>query len=438
MTLTKKGSLDSQIKFVYSKHKYPGMIGGLGSSKSDAAVKRVLHLKYKHPETDVLYLLPSYDLVKLMAMPRFEEELTRIKQKYTLNKSEFRIDLKDKGSILFRSMANPERIIAFEVGDSVLDELDTLKKDKAKVIFRKVVERTRAKKADGSMNTVATVTTPDQGTSGQIFDMYGRCIDKSTMVNGDYDLLNDGMVGNYHLIEANTADNHYLPDDYLDEILELYDPVLAALYTRGKMVSLTTDKVYHYYDRDTHSTLREIQPKDKLFIGVDFNVGGCACVVFVRDGNIFSAVDEFAPKNTDSITIEINSKYQGHRIELLPDATGDNESSNASRSDIQILRDEVRTPLAPTINAPKANGAIRDRINAVNKKLSNNTLMVNYVKCPRLSNALAEQGYDEKGKPEKSDDHTGGAVDDFTDSAGYGVVRIFPIRRKDSYIAVQG
>lgn len=430
--LVKKHTLIHQTRFVQSEARYPALIGGLGSGKTDAGIARALHLKYKYPMGNVAYYMPDYNLIRDRGISGVENELDRIGQPYKTNTTDKIIKLENKGSIYFRSMDRPEKIVAYEVMDSIIDELDTMKPDKAKFVYKKIRERNRSKKPDGKANTIGVITTPDYGTEGFIWELYNKCIDKNTVDGtGNYDLLNDGLVDSYHLIEACTADNPFLPEDYLNDILEMYDPILANLFTRGKMVSLTADKIYHYYNKLQHHTNEEIRQGENLYIGVDFNVGGCACTVHVmRNGDELHRVEEFAPKNTDGIPIEVNHRYQGHKIYYYPDSSGRNESSNASESDIEILRKYTLTPSSPIIDAPPANGAVRDRINAFNSRISKGKYFINYLKCPRGSNALISQGYDKLGKPEKYDDHKDGAIDDYNDAAGYLVVRKFPIKNR--------
>lgn len=431
-----KETLIHQTRFVQSEAKYPALIGGLGSGKTDAGIARALTLKYKYPKGNVAYYMPDYNLIRDRGMSGVEQELDIIGQPYKTNMTNKIIELENKGAIYFRSMDRPEKIVAYEVMDSIIDELDTMKPDKAKFVYKKIRERNRSKKPDGKPNTIGVITTPDYGTEGFLWELYNRCIDKNTMDGtGNYDLLNNGLVDSYHLIEACTADNPFLPADYLNDILEMYDPILANLFTRGKMVSLTQDKVYHYYNKLEHQTHRVLQTNDELHIGVDFNVGGCACTVHVVEGYgrdaVVHRIDEFAPKNTDAIVIECNHRYQNHKIRFYPDSSGDNESSNASMTDIQILRDGTRTPHAPVMDYPNGNGAIRDRVNSLNTRISKGKYLVNYSKCPRGSSALSSQGWGKDGKPEKSDDHKDGAPDDYNDSAGYFMVRKFPLIRNE-------
>jgi len=426
----KKHTLIHQTKFVNSTARYPALIGGLGSGKTDAGIARALNLKYKYPTGNVAYYMPDYNLIRDRGISGVEQELDRIGQPYKTNTTDKIIKLENKGSIYFRSMDRPEKIVAYEVMDSIIDELDTMKPDKARFVYKKIRERNRQKKPDGMPNTLGIITTPDYGTEGFIWELYNKCINKDTIDGtGNYDLLNHGIVDSYHLIEACTADNPFLPPEYLPDILEMYDPILANLFTRGKMVSLNTDKIYHYYNKLEHHTNEKIKQGEILYIGVDFNVGGCACTVHVkRNGDELHRIEEFAPKNTDAIVIEINKRYQGHVIRLFPDSSGKNESSNASESDIEILRKGIKTPSSPTIDCPPSNGPVRDRINSYNSRLSKNKYFINYLTCPRGSNALSSHGYDKNGKPEKYDDHKDGAIDDYNDSSGYVVVRLFPIK----------
>ena len=431
-----KETLIHQTTFVNSTARYPALIGGLGSGKTDAGIARALTLKYKYPMGDIAYYMPDYNLIRDRGISGVENELDIIGQPYKTNHTHKIITLEGKGSIYFRSMDRPEKIIAYEVMDSIIDELDTMKPAKAKFVYKKIRERNRQKKPDGMSNTLGIITTPDYGTDGFLWELYNKCIDSATVDGmGNYDLLNGGIVGSYHLIEACTADNPFLPPEYLPDILEMYDPMLANLFTRGKMVSLTQDKVYHYYNKLEHQSHRVLQPTDELHIGVDFNIGGCACTVHIIEGYgkdaVVHRIDEFAPKNTDAIVIEINARFQGHRITIYPDSSGDNESSNASATDIQILKDGVRTPNAPILNYPRANGAIRDRVNSFNARISKGKYLVNYSKCPRGSNALSSQGWGKDGKPEKFTEHKGGAIDDYNDGAGYFIVRKFPLKRNE-------
>ncbi|MGL5393323.1 MAG: hypothetical protein ACRDA8_18400, partial [Shewanella sp.] len=230
------------------------------------------------------------------------------------------------------------------------------------------------------------------------------------------------------LIKASTLSNPFLPAGYVDQIRANYDPQLAEMYINGEFVSLTANKVYHYFSRDSHLTDRAIQAGDSLHIGLDFNVGGCCAVVFViEDGNPV-AVDEFTSYDTRDIINNL-AKYRGHDLTVYPDASGKSSRTNASASDIDMI-----ISAGYRVEAPKANPFIRDRVNAVNALLSHGKLSVNAAKCKELVKALETQGYNDRGEPEKFNTHP--AIDDWNDAAGYCLNRLFPISKPVAQIQI--
>ena len=396
-----------QKQFALCQSPHPAIVGGLGSGKSEAGIIRIILLMMENysitkKPIDCLITFPTYDLCRLRGMTGISELLDRWEIKYTENKSNYSVYIHPFGTVLFRSYDRPERIISFQISHAICDELDTLPKDKASFVWRKVVERTR--QHNYKPNSVSVVTTPDQGTNGFVYAKWG----------------NNPQPG-YELIEAPTASNPYLPDGYVAQIRANYDPILAELYLSGKFVSLNATRVYHQFQRKANHQDRVIQPGERLHIGLDFNVSGtCACTFVMADKGAV-AVDEFVSHDTADFLIKL-SRYQGHAITVYPDASGAARRTNASQSDIQMIRQA-----GIEVDAPKMNPAIRDRINAVNALLSHQQLFINCDKCPETAHAFETQGYDKNGEPEKFDSHP--SLDDRCDAAGYFLHRRFPISR---------
>jgi len=399
-----------QRDFVLSAKPHPAIVAGLGAGKSRAATMRLLLLMLGNPGINTLYTMPTYDLLKLRAIPGFVDDLNMLGLPHSLNKSDYSITIAGLGTVYFRSYDNPNRLIAFEVAHSVADELDVLSKEQAAVVWRKISERTR--QPSKVPNSIAAVTTPDQGFSGFVYDRWVVRADDST-----------------ELIKASTLSNPYLPDGYVDQIRANYDPALAEMYINGEFVSLTQNKVYHYFDRETHGTDRTIQPGDRLHIGVDFNVGGCCAVVFVIDDDKPAAVDEFVSHDTRDIINNLQSRYPGYDVTIYPDSSGRSERTNASASDIDIL-----LSAGYRVDAPPSNPFIRDRVNAMNSMLAHGRMSVNVDKCPRFATAMETQGYNERGEPEKFNSHP--AIDDWVDAPGYCISYLFPVVRPVLHIPV--
>lgn len=394
---------DPQAAFVFSEKPHPAIVAGLGAGKSRAATMRLILLMLDNPGINTLYTMPTYDLLKLRAIPGVLDDLNMLGLKYSLNKSDYAVNIKGMGTIFFRSYDNPDRLIAFEVAHSVADELDVLTKEQANLVWRKISERTR--QPSNLPNSIAAVTTPDQGYSGFVYDRWVTRADDST-----------------ELIKASTLSNPYLPDGYVDQIRANYDAALAEMYINGEFVSLTANKVYHYFSRDTHGTDMTIEDGDRLHIGLDFNIGGCCAVVFVLDDEGPIAVDEFVSHDTRDFINNVRVRYGNHDVTVYPDASGRAGRTNATVSDIGLIEQA-----GLRVEAPAKNPYVRDRVNAVNSLLSHRRLAVNIEKCPKTTQALETQGYNDKGEPEKFNTHP--AIDDWADSLGYCMHRLFPVNR---------
>jgi hypothetical protein len=396
---------EPQETFAFSDSPYPAIIGGLGSGKTMAGTVRLILKMLEEPGIDTAHYMPTYDLLKLRAIPGAEDLLESLRIPYKTNKQEFTITIPGYGMIIFRSYDRPERIVAYEVAHSIVDELDTLPKDKAALVWRKVSERNR-QKCKGR-NTIGNVTTPDQGYSGFTYAKWGK-----------------SPAAGYELIKAATSSNPYLPDGYIDQIRSNYDPILADMYLNGEFVSLSQNKVYHFFDRHKHHSRRVLLDSDTIVhVSIDFNIGGCCSVVFVIDNNCPIAVDELVSHDTrDFINRLAKYRIDGRKLKIYPDASGKAGSTNATMSDIDLIRQA-----GIEVDCPNANPAIRDRVNAVNGMLSHDRMLVNTDKCRQLTDALESQGYDKKGMPEKFDQHP--AIDDWADSLGYFIHRRYPVIR---------
>lgn len=390
--------LPSQHDFVFSGAQNPAIVGGVGSGKSEAGIARLIRLMVKEPGTNTLYAMPTYDLLNLRAITGFTQTILNMGISFSLNKSNYSMAIHGLGTVYFRSYDNPKRFIAFEVAHSIVDEIDTLSIDKASEVWRKVTERTRQKTKN--INTIGAVTTPDHGKQGFTYSKWVK-----------------NKTERQELIKAKTTDNIFLPDGYVDQILANYDAKLAELYIDGEFVSLTEQKVYHFYDKEKHH--KKAVDYIHYHIGHDFNIGGCCSTVFGIDGSTIHAIDEFVSHDTQDFIFNLN-RYKGKQITIYPDSSGGSRSTNADETDIQMIK-----RAGYKVNATKSNPSIRARINSVNMMLSSDRFFIDTDKCQELSSALEDQGYNSKGEPEKFAKHP--AIDDWADSAGYFINRKFPI-----------
>lgn len=390
---------ESQRAFVYSQEPFPAFVGGFGSGKTAAGIARLMRLKRYCPNQDVAYYLPTYPLIEDIAFQRFPALFERNGIDYKLNQQKAVLETA-LGRIIFRNMEQPDRIVGYEVAHSVVDELDTLPIDKARNVWNKIIARNRQKAFthDGKpvRNTVGVATTPE----GFRF-VYERWVKQ--------------QAPGYVLFKAKTADNAAnLPPEYIENLRNTYSSSLLAAYLEGEFVNLTAGSVYAEFDRRANMTLETIYPGEPLHIALDFNVGNCTGVVFVRRNNDPLALDEITQvRDTPAMIQTIKARYPGHSITVYPDASGGaTKSVNASISDISLLR-----AAGFTVLAPNKNPAVKDRVMAVNQMIHNQgvrRLRVNPDKCPTVVEALEQQAYNKNGEPDKMH-----GLDHAADCCGY-------------------
>ncbi len=394
---------EPQEDFIFSEAIHPAMVAGYGAGKSQAAVIRIALLALKYKGLSFAFVEPTYDLIRLIAFPRFEEILDSWGVKYNLNKADAIIKLDNGSQIIFRSADSPERLVGFEVSDAVIDEADTLRIDQARTVWTKMLGRIRERKPDNSPNTLAAVSTPEG--FGFMYEMWGK----------------EKREG-YELIKAPTSSNPYLPDGYIAQLQATYSGSQLSAYLDGNFVNLNAGSVYHEFDRNLNATNQTIMADDVLHIGLDFNVANMSAVVHVVRGDSVHAVNEITGVfDTPTMGKILKEKYPAHRILIYPDASGNaRKSNNASESDHSILRS-----FGFQVLVNSRNPFVKDRVLSVNAMINNQgerRYFVNAQYCPSLAESLEKQSYDKNGEPDKKS-----GFDHVVDATGYFIAYKYPL-----------
>ena len=148
-------------------------------------------------------------------------------------------------------MDNPNTIVGFKIARALVDEIDTLPKNKATLAWNKIIARLRLV-IDGVVNGIGVTTTPE----GFLFV---------------YDKFSKDPSDSYSMVQASSYENEkFLPDDYIPSLLETYSEELVTAYIGGNFTNLTSGTVYKSFNRVANHSLETIQPKERLFIGQDF------------------------------------------------------------------------------------------------------------------------------------------------------------------------
>lgn len=423
---------DPQFDFLESNKKHTGFVAGFGSGKSFIGTLKSLNkiINYGVPKT--AYYLPTYGDIRDIAFDIFPEVAELLGYDYKLNKSDKEFTVIDNGvplgKVIFRNMSEPETIVGYKVGYTLIDETDILPQVKMDKAFKKILARNRliVEVTDEEIIRQWEDTGIEPNGTYLHRNRNKLCWINNVDVAGTpegFKWFYDRFVTKFRvktdkLIKASTYSNlENLPDDYIESMQDEYTPELLQAYVNGEFVNLTSGTVYSYFNRQRHHTNRTIQDNDVLHVGQDFNVGGCCGRVFVIDNGKPRQVDEYSAYDTYKIIDKLN-EYNNKEIIIYPDASGDSDSTNASKSDLQLLRDA-----GFKINAPKKNPRVQNRVNAVNTMFYKDELLVNTDKCPKSTKAYEQQAYDKNGNPQKFDGAD--TIDDSNDAVGYFIHRKF-------------
>lgn len=408
-----------QGRFLAATKKFNAFVGGYRSGKTFVGCVRLWMLAMKHPSIKLGYFAPTYPMIQDIFYSTITEVGESLSDEWgvslttdiNVSRKEVRLFVNgvEYAMVKCRAMEHAHRIVGFDISHAQVDEIDTMKMDKADAAWKKIIARMSSVREDYKVNTVDFTTTPEG------FNFVHRLF--------VVDLQEKREIAEfYSLTQASTRENaKNLPDDYIQSLYNTYPSQLVDAYVDGKFVNLKSGTVYGSYDRKRCRSNETIKTGEPLFIGQDFNVGKMASTIYVKRENGWHAVDELCDLfDTPDVIRVINDRWasNGHRIVVYPDASGKNrKSNNASTSDIALLEQagyDVR------VNA--SNPAVKDRVLSMNKALESGKVWVNDAKCPSTARGLEQQAYDKNGEPEKSS-----GVDHQNDATTYPIVYEMPI-----------
>jgi hypothetical protein len=408
-----------QAEFIALPHKFRSFVGGFGSGKTWVGCAAICKHAWEHPGINVGYFAPTYPHIRDIFYPTIEEvaEDWGFQTKISVSNKEVTLyrGKKDRLTILGRSMDKPEEIIGFKIGRAMIDELDVMKTDKARLAWRKIIARLRMKK-DGLQNGVDVTTTPEGFKF--VYEQFVKQVREKPE-----------LASLYGIVQSSTYDNEAnLPNDYIDSLRQSYPPQLIEAYLRGQFVNLASGAVYPNFCRKLNHTPEQIQEKEALHIGMDFNVLNMTAIISViRNDRPLTLAELTGVRDTPTMARMLKERYRdkGHAVTVYPDASGRNTSSkNASESDLTILREA-----GLVVRVENSNPSVKDRINSVNAMVLNDKgerrWLVNTDACPVTTAAVEQQPWDKNGEPDKTTGH-----DHPTDAVGYFISNRYPVNKR--------
>jgi hypothetical protein len=401
--------LEPQRQFVDDTDtKILGYCAGFGAGKTFALCAKAIFLGMENPNTVAAVFEPTNIMLRDVWMRAFDDFLDAFGIEHDFRVSpqpEYVIHLPlGPVTLLCRATETFNRIRGQNLSFCLADEIDTSPTETA----QKAAEMMLARLRGGPNPQLALASTPE----GYKY-MYRTFV--------------ESPGPDRRLIKARTQDNPHLPPGFVESLTANYPPQLITSYLNGEFCNLANSTVYYPFDRDLHWCDTEIQPHDRLFVGVDINVDAVFAEVIVRRGNEFHVVAEHHPKDTPALVTLLKETYPLHveqdNVVIIPDAASrQRTSTNASISDLAILRKG-----GFTIKNQNSNPEIADRVNCVLVLLLANRLRVSS-KCRYLLKGLEQQAYDQNGKPEKGR----GGLQDISgpiDALGYAIHKLAPLQR---------
>ena len=384
--------------------KFRAYVGGFGSGKTFVGCIDILNFFGQHPKTVQGYFGVSYPSIRDIFYPTFEEAAELLGYTIKIKYGDKEIDVYRNGlwygKVICRSMDNPASIVGFKIARALVDEIDTLTKDKATQAWNKIIARMRLT-IEGVVNSIGVTTTPE----GFLF-VYSKFAEAPTE--------------SYSMVQASTYENEkYLPDDYIDSLKESYPEELINAYIEGNFVNLKSGTVYNSYSRIRNRSSETIKEKEPLFIGMDFNVTNMSAVVYVKRGYQWHSVAEKTKiYDTPAMIKSLKESYPEHRIVVYPDASGKSRKTvDASTSDIALLEDA-----GFMVYAHKSNPLIKDRVIATNVAFDKNLLQINDKACPEYSKCMEQLSYNDNGEPDKTSN-----LDHLPDAGTYPIAFEMPV-----------
>lgn len=224
---------------------------------------------------------------------------------------------------------------------------------------------------------------------------------------------------------------HWFSSDVLsqEEIDEVRRELDDRTFRQEYEGSFETYEGVAYKEFGQHNLDRSIvENEGTISIGMDFNVDPMTAAVGYINGDTYNQFSEIwlNSSNTFEMRDEILKRFKNpSRITIYPDSTGDHESSNARKTDLQILKDA-----GFTVRAKSTNPEQRDRINTVNSFIKNRNgatrYKVNPDTCPKTINDMNKRESLADGRLNKAQEKEM-KIGHISDALGYLICYCFPL-----------
>lgn len=347
-----------QDDFVWDPARLVAFIGGVGSGKTTAGAVRAIRFMIAHPGRLGLIVAPTYPMLRDATLRTM---LQLLGDAAKLHKAEMRLEAFGAEAIL-RSADKPDRLRGPNCAWAWIDEAALCPPGTWEIVLGRVREE------GGSI----WLTSTPRGKSNWL-----------------YALASKGLS----IHRASTADNPFLPKEFVQSILESYDSEFLRQEFYGEFISL--EGLVFQFDRARHVVDFRADPSWRFVAGLDFGFTNPAALVVVgldRDDRAFVADELYrrglAPSDLAVAVREYVSRYKVEAVYCDPSDPGA----------IEELR-RAGIPAQPARPRPVLEG-----IREIQARLARDRILIS-PRCAHLIAELESYAWARDGVPAKANDH---------------------------------
>jgi len=377
------------------------LITGRRFGKTFLCMLELLKFASRNPNGKIFYVSPTYRMSKEIMWKFLKKQIKELNWgKYT-NESELSVILKNNCQISLKGAdKSADNLRGVGLNFLCLDEFADIPQEAWTEVLRATV-------SDKYANGHVLFTGTPRGFGNWSYEMFqkGQSEDPEWK-SWKYTTLQGGQVEDHEIEQAKR-------DLDLRSFRQEYE---ASFETYAGVV---------YYNFDRQQNVRGIQQDQDavIHVGLDFNIDPMsACLCYIKN-DIAYFFDEIViySSNTDELITELLQRYPNRKIIVYPDpAARQRRTSAGGRTDLTLLQNS-----GLSVKCRGTHALVRDRINSVNSRLSNNNgKRYIYIdpSCKNLINSLMKQTYKEgTNQPEKN------GFDHMTDAMGYLIEYLYPI-----------
>ena len=367
---------DIGTKFDYQRGTHEVLLSGsVGSAKSVLMAHVALCHAVKYPK--------SRFLLGRLTMPDLKETILQTVldhmegdfvegEDYKLNQTRGKITFSNGSEIISRSWADKKfkKFRSLKLSGAAIEEL-TENTEEYKSFYTELMTR-MGRLPHVPENIVISATNPDAPS------------------HWAYRHFVVSDINTRHVYYSRTEDNPFLPRQYIEQLKRDLDPKMARRLLYGEWIEITSEIVYHSYDRAVNfkNEEYEVDPAHPIRISHDFNIGAgkpMSATVFqyIPSSDSIHFFREFVVEGarTQDIMEEIGASgllERPNQFVIHGDASGKNRDTRSKRTDYDIIEKFMSnfsrlngSKLDFEMKIPLANPPVRKRHNLMNAYFGN-------------------------------------------------------------------